>query len=265
MSATISSINYCPVKSVSFQTIEKCEIKKNIGIVGDRAFAFAKDLDLDQVKLFEKSPDKRKGKWNKVLTLKNSPALNKYNFLFHEEKQTLTLTLIDQEILTIDINHTEERQLLSKKLIELEGSLKQPIVLINNDNNPFFDTSISNKVDFVNSVSLLNIQSINDFQKKIDKKIEPSIFRGNICIDGIEPWKEREWIDKIIKVNNVSFKVEKNIPRCVAINLKPQTDDNSFDLLQSLKKTYNHFEMGIYLTALDDGEINIGNTILDTN
>ena len=50
MSATISSINYCPVKSVSFQTIEKCEIKKDIGITGDRIFAFAKDLDLEQVK-----------------------------------------------------------------------------------------------------------------------------------------------------------------------------------------------------------------------
>ena len=73
--------------------------------------------------------------------------------------------------------------------------------------------------------------------------------------------KEREWIGKIIKINNVFFKVEKNIPRCVAINLKPQTDDNSFNLLQSLKKTYNHFEMGIYLTALDDGNISIGNTI----
>ena len=130
-----------------------------------------------------------------------------------------------------------------------------------NNEVPFFDTSISNKVDFVNSVSLLNIQSINDFQKKIDKEIETSIFRGNICIDGIEPWKEREWIGKIIKINNVSFKVEKNIPRCVAINLKPQTDDNSFNLLQSLKKTYNHFDMGIYLTALDDGKINIGDRI----
>ena len=32
--------------------------------------------------------------------------------------------------------------------------------------------------------------------------------------------KRREWIGKIIKINNVSFKVEKNIPRCVAINLK---------------------------------------------
>jgi len=259
MSATISSINYCPVKSVSFQTIEKSQIKKDVGIIGDRIFAFAKDLDLEQAKLFEKSPDERKGKWNKVLTLKNSPALNKYNFIFKEEK--LTLTLKDQEILSIDINQLSEREALSNKITELEHSLKQPIVLMKNNEFPFFDTSISNKVDFINSVSFLNIQSINDFQKKIDKNIETSIFRGNICVDNIEPWEEREWIGKVIKINNVSFKVEKNIPRCVAINLKPQTDDNSFNLLQSLKKTYNHFDMGIYLTALDDGEINIGNSI----
>ena len=259
MSATISSINYCPVKSVSFQTIENCIIKKDIGIVSDRIFAFAKDLDQEQAKLFEKSPDDRKGKWNKVLTLKNSPVLNKYNFIFKDEK--LTLTLKDKEILTIDINQLEQREALSNKISELESSLKQPITLMKNHEFPFFDTSISNKVNFVNSVSLLNIQSINDFQKKIERNVESSIFRGNICIDGIEPWKEREWIGKIIKINNVSFKVEKNIPRCVAINLKPQTDDNSFNLLQSLKKTYNHFEMGIYLTALNDGQINIGDSI----
>ena len=259
MSVNISSINYCPVKSVSFQTIENCKIKKDIGIVSDRIFAFAKDLDQEQAKLFEKSPDDRKGKWNKVLTLKNSPVLNKYNFIFKDEK--LTLTLKDKEILTIDINQSEQREELSNKISELESSLKQPITLMKNHEFPFFDTSISNKVNFVNSVSLLNIQSINDFREKIDRNVESSIFRGNICIDGIEPWKEREWIGKIIKINNVSFKVEKNIPRCVAINLKPQTDDNTFNLLQLLKKTYNHFEMGIYLTALDDGEINIGDTI----
>ena len=259
MSAIISSINYCPVKSVSFQTIEKCEIKKDIGIINDRIFAFAKDLDAEQAKLFEKSPDERKGKWNKVLTLKNSPALNKYNFIFKDNK--LTLTLKDKEILSININQSSEREALSNKISELESSLKQPLTLMKNDDFPFFDTSISKKVDFVNSVSLLNIQSIIDFEKKVNKKIETSIFRGNICIDGLEPWKEREWIGKTIKINNVSFKVEKNIPRCVAINLKPQTDDNSFDLLQSLKKTYNHFDMGIYLTALDDGEINIKDKI----
>ena len=259
MNATISSINYCPVKSVSFQTIEKCEIKKDVGIIGDRIFAFAKDLDLDKAQLFEKSPEERKGKWNKVLTLKNSPVLNKYNFLFKENK--LTLTFKDKEILTINTSELSERQLLSNKIVELENSLKEPIVLMKNEELPFFDTSISNKVDFVNSVSLLNIQSINDFQKKIDKKVEVSRFRGNICIDGIKPWEEREWMGKTIKINNISFKVEKNIPRCVAINLKPTTDDNSLNLLQSLKKNYNHFEMGIYLTALDDGKINLGDKV----
>jgi len=259
MSVTISSINYCPVKSVSFQSIDRCKIKKNIGIVGDRIFAFAKDLDINSVHLFEKSPEKRKGKWNKVLTLKNSPVLNKYNFLLKENK--LTLMSKDKEVLTINVNKLIERQLLSSKIIELENSLKEPIVLMKNEKFPFFDTSISNKIDFINSVSLLNIQSINDFQKKIDKKIEAPRFRGNICVDGMEPWQEREWIGKIININNISFKVEKNIPRCVAINLKPTTDDNSLNLLQSLKKTYDHFEMGIYLTPLDDGEINSGDKI----
>ena len=66
---------------------------------------------------------------------------------------------------------------------------------------------------------------------------------------------------KIIKINGISFKVEKNIPRCIAINLKPFSDDNSLNLLQLLKKTYNHFDMGIYLTALNDGQINTGEKI----
>ncbi|MDA7593629.1 MOSC domain-containing protein [Candidatus Pelagibacter sp.] len=259
MSATISSINYCPVKSVSFQTIYKCEIKKDIGIIGDRIFAFAKDLEVDKALLFEKNPEERKGKWNKILTLKNSPVLNKYNFLFKENK--LTLTFKNKEILTINASELSERQLLSNKILELENSLKEPIVLMKNEESPFFDTSISNKVDFINSVSLLNIQSINDFQKKIDKKVEISRFRGNICIDGVKPWEEQGWVGKIVKINNVSFKVEKKIPRCVAINLKPQTDDDSLNLLQALKKTYNHFDMGIYLTALDDGKVEVGNQI----
>ena len=259
MSLTISSINYCPVKSISFQSIDHCEIKKNIGIVGDRIFAFSKNLDQDQVKLFEKNPEDRKGKWNKVLTLKNSPFLNKYNFLLKKEK--LTLTFKEKEILTIDVSILSERQKLSKKILELENSLKEPVVLMQNKEFPFFDTTISKNVDFVNSVSLLNVQSIIDFQKKIGEEIEIPRFRGNICIDGLKPWEERNWIGKVIKINDVSFKVEKNIPRCVAINLKPKTDNNSLNLLQSLKKTYNHFDMGIYLTALNDGKIKISSPI----
>ena len=126
---------------------------------------------------------------------------------------------------------------------------------------PFFDTSISNKTVLTHSISLINNRSIEDFKNKINQEIDSQRFRGNIFVEGIEAWEERNWIGKIIKINNISFKVEKNIPRCVAINLKPNTDDNSLNLLKSLKKTYNHFDMGIYLTALDNGQLNIGDNV----
>ena len=259
MSVSISSINYCPVKSISFQNTESCEIKKNVGIVGDRIFAFSKGLNFDQVKLFEKYPVERRGKWNKILTLKNTPVMNKYNFLLIGNK--LILTVKNEKILTINVDKLSEYELLSNKILELENIIEKPIALMQNKDLPFFDTSLSNKTILAHSVSLLNIKSIEDFQNKINKTIERQRFRGNILIEGIEAWEEQNWIGKIIKINNVSFKVEKKIPRCVAINLKPNTDDNSLNLLQSLKKTYNHFDMGVYLTAIDDGQINIGDSV----
>ena len=259
MSVTISSIHYCPVKSISFQSIKNCEIKKNIGIVGDRIFAFAKGLNFEQAKLFEKDPEDRRGKWNKILTLKNSPMMNKYNFIF--DGSNLTLTFKNKEILTINSNELNKYELISNKILELENSIKDSLILMKNEEFPFYDTSISKKTVLNHSISLINNKSIQDFKNKINQEIEIQRFRGNIYINGIDAWEEQNWIGKIIKINDVSFKVEKKIPRCVAINLKPNSDNNSLNLLQLLKKTYNHFDMGVYMTALDDGLINVGDNI----
>jgi len=255
MNCAISSIHYCPVKSISFQSIQSCEIKENLGITNDRIFAFTRNVELEKAKLIEKDPKERK--LNNFLTLKNSPVLNKYNFVYENDK--LTLTLNNENIISISADDPNERLLLSNKLMELENSLLQPISLLKNIDFPFYDTSHSNNI--FNSISLINLNSIKDFEKKINEKVEHQRFRANFYVDGVDALEERNWIGKIIKINNVSFKVEKNIPRCVAINLKPKTDDNSLNLLQSLKKTYNNFDMGIYLTSLNDGKVEIGNKI----
>ena len=254
MNCTISSINYCPVKSVSFQSIQSCEITKNLGMANDRIFAFSRGIDSNKSKLLEKDPNQRK--LNNFLTLKNSPALNKYNFFYKNEK--LTLTYQEKELVTISPDNEEERLLLTNKLTELETSLIKPITLLKNKDFPFYDTSHSNKI--FNSMSLVNLKSVDDFQSKINQKVEFERFRANFYVEGIDAWEERNWIGKIIKINNVLFKVEKNIPRCVAINLKPKTD-TTINLLKSLKDQYNHFDMGIYLTALDDGDINVGDKV----
>ena len=254
MNCLIKSINYCPVKSVSFQSIESSSIKKNLGMPNDRIFAFSRGLDNKQSKLIENNPNERK--LNNFLTLKNSPVLNKYNFFYKNEK--LTLTYQGKELVTISPDNEEERLLLTNKLTELESSLSKPIILLKNKDFPFYDTSHSNKI--FNSMSLINLKSVDDFESKINQKIEFERFRANFYVEGIDAWEERNWIGKILKINNVSFKVEKNIPRCVAINLKPKTD-TTINLLKSLKDQYNHFDMGIYLTALDDGDINVGDKV----
>ena len=255
MNCSLTSIHYCPVKSLSFQSIKSCNIKKNLGMSNDRIFAFSRGVDLEKAKLIEKNPNERK--LNNFLTLKNSPVLNKYNFIYNRDK--LTLAFQEKELISISPENPGERSLLSDKLLELESSLIKPISLLKNNDFPFYDTSHSNNV--FNSMSLINLNSIKDFEKKINEKVEFQRFRGNFYVEGIEAFEERNWINKIIKINNISFKVEKNILRCIAINLKPKTDDNSLKLLKSLKKSYNHFDMGIYLTALDDGKINVGDKV----
>ena len=259
MTIKISSIHFCPVKSVSYQTIDQCNVQKDIGLEGDRVFAFLKNIEADNLTLIDREHEVRKGKWNKILTLKNTPALNKYNFSYENEQ--LTLYQKDQAILSINSDDTEERNKLVSKIIELENSIKDPIVLMKNHQLPYFDTTISTKVDFVNSVSLLNIESIKDFRNKTKNEIEVQRFRGNFLMEGVNAWEERNWIGKTITIGNQKFHIKKNIPRCVAINIKPKTDDKNLDLLRSLKEHYQHFDMGLYLVPLSSGKITKEDTI----
>ena len=255
MNGIISSIHFSPIKSLSFTNINSCEIKKNLGILNDRKFAFSRVVDAEKALLIEKNPNERK--LNNFLSLKNSPVLNKYNFTYKDNK--LALIFDGKEQISITADDIDQRSKLINKLIDLESSLKKPMFLLQNNEFPFYDTSNSNKV--FNSISLINLNSIEDFEKRINQKVEFQRFRGNFYVDGIDAWEEQNWIGKNIKINNVLFKVERNIPRCVAINLKPKTDNSDLNLLQSLKKAYNHFDMGIYLRSLNDGKIKVGNAI----
>ncbi|MBT7009988.1 MAG: sulfurase, partial [Flavobacteriaceae bacterium] len=87
MSVLISSIYFSPVKSLSFTNIKSCIIKKDLGIVNDRSFAFTRIIDSKKALILEKNPSERK--LNNFLTLKNSPVLNKYNFEYKNNKLIL--------------------------------------------------------------------------------------------------------------------------------------------------------------------------------
>lgn len=252
----IKSIHYYPVKSLSYSGLKKAFIKKKLGIQDDRLFCFSKNINNAKAKLIELHPEQRN--LNNFLTLKNTPVLNKYKFSYNDE--ILTLYNKFEKIISISSNNKNQYYLICDKILELEKTIPKPIFLLKNKKYPFFDTTHSNNI--LNTLSLININSIKDFEKKIDNKIEFERFRGNLYIDGLDAWKEREWINKIITINKLSFKVKSHIARCSATNLKPNSDDVTINLPLSLKKNYNHIDMGIYLEPLSDGYINTNDEII---
>jgi len=247
----ISSLYYSPVKSLSFEQTNSCYIKKNIGIVNDRSFAFSRNISIEDAKIAEQIPEKRN--LHNFLSLKNTPLLNKYNFSFIDQK--ITLSIKNKKIFTIHVKNKNILQNFSHKFKKLESSIGDPIYLLKNNINPFFD-SIP-----MNTISLINLNSLNDFSNKISIIIEKERFRGNIYISGLPPWEEFKYIGKRICINNVIFEVIKKIPRCSATNLKPNTDIVTINLPMELKKIYNHIDLGIYLKPISDGFIKVNDEL----
>ena len=252
MKPFVSSVHFCPIKSLSFQSAETLIIKKDVGIKEDRIFAFSRGLNELDAKRVEKYPRERE--LIHFLTLKNSPDLNKYVFKY--ENEAITIVKDNKEIISYPI---EEKENLSKKLLELEPDLPNPTYLLKNELFPFYDTTNSSSVS--NTISLINLNSIKDFSEKINKEIEYQRFRGNIYVKDLNPFEERNWINKIISVNNTKFKVLKNIPRCSATNLKINSKVADINLPNMLKKSYGHIDMGIYLAPLNNGQVKVGEEI----
>ena len=118
-------------------------------------------------------------------------------------------------------------------------------------NDPYNQLSLieSENIDYYNIKYGLNIPYI-DFRRNIITKgiqlndlVGKKILVGNVEVEGIDLCRPCRHLTEVLGQDNI---------------LK----EFSSDLLQLLKKTYNHFDMGVFLTALDDGEISIGNSII---
>jgi len=247
----LKKLYFSPVKSLSFSSKKNLKIKKNLGIMNDRIFAFTRLISETEANDYKKNPSKRNLKF--FLTLKNSPFLNKYNFEYKENE--LKMLIKKNLIKKIDLNDDNNLKLISEELIKHETIKNYFPYLIKNINYPFFDTMPQN------SISLINISSIKDFEKKIDHKIDHERFRGNIYINNIKPWAEFSWMNKKITINDCSFLVLKKIPRCSATNLRLNSDIFDINVPQKLREVYGHIDMGIYLKPLNNGIININDTI----
>ena len=246
----IKNLYFSPVKSLSFNNVDTLEIIKNIGIKNDRIFAFTNNLNFKDIQLIKYNPLKRE--IYKFLSLKKYPELNEYNFLL--EDNFLILEFQNNIILKTDIDDPHQVKNLCNKLENILPNINN-ITLLKDNMNPFFDTMPSK------SISLINLNTIKDFENLSNHKVEHERFRGNIYVEDLDKWEERKLVGKVLSINDIKFRVTKEIPRCSATNIKPKTSNINLNIPFNLKKIYNHINLGIYLDPLNDGKINKGDLI----
>jgi len=107
-------------------------------------------------------------------------------------------------------------------------------------------------------VSIINEASVKDLERVVGKEIDPRRFRGNLLVDGIEPWSEFNLCGNQIKIGDAVLEVTVPIDRCGATNVNPVTAERDLNLPKDLQRGYGHIDCGVYARVVKGGKISAG-------
>jgi uncharacterized protein YcbX len=251
MTIELKAIKRYPVKGMRGVDLAEATIGAHHMISDDRRFVIATQSSVGQEGVHAWA---RKSNF---LQLVNTPKLAEIGTEYDDATTTLTILRNGRAICKGKLDDTMGRTVVEDFLKaflknEIAGTPKihsVPDTQFGDMKEPF--------------ISLLNLASIRDFESRIvQSDVDPMRFRGNLLIDGLEPWKELEWNEgKIIKINEVSFRVVHPITRCKATSVNPDTAVSDINVPLMLRKGVNHLYMGVYIEALEDGIIRPGDTL----
>lgn len=108
------------------------------------------------------------------------------------------------------------------------------------------------------SISILSERSLQALSERMGVALSPHRFRGNIWIEGAEPFAEFDWIGRKISIGTAVLRIEQRITRCVATTVNPDTGLRDADTLAALQAAYGHRDFGIYARVVEGGSLATG-------
>jgi uncharacterized protein YcbX len=111
------------------------------------------------------------------------------------------------------------------------------------------------------SLSLINLASHRAVETQLGQRLSPLRWRGNLLVEGLEPWAEMGWIGRRLRLGSATAEVVEPITRCMATTANPETGRRDADTLKALKSGFGHQDCGVYLRITQDGVIADGDRI----
>lgn len=250
MTGRIVALARYPIKGMSVEPLDSVILQSGEGFPGDRQWGFARPGSG-----FDPFDPKPLPKDKFVVLLKEAGLAGIQARL---DGQALSLAH-SGSAQTFDLSQQGDRD-AAAQFLQLTLQLDATPSLVRSDPHRFTDVSVVSP-ELMNAVSILSRDSLAAFSNSIGQPINEKRFRMNIEVEGWTPWVELDHVGRDIQIGPVRLKVLLRTRRCAATEVNPDTASRDMPIPSLLRKTYAHFDMGVYAEVVEGGTINLGDEV----
>jgi uncharacterized protein YcbX len=111
-------------------------------------------------------------------------------------------------------------------------------------------------------VSVVNLASVRDLERRMGRPIDPLRFRSNFYVDGWAPWSELKIPNgSLCNMGKAQLKVFYPTKRCLATHVNPLTGTRDLDIIGALSAITPNVNCGFYVHVVQDGIVQRGDSI----
>ncbi len=249
MKLSLKAIHRYPIKGFSVDKLSQTLLSVGQTIIGDRLYSI-ENGDSG----FKPDEPKHLFKTKFIMLMKNQHAAS-LNIEFNNTANIIHISKEGKLLAKGDLTLKQDRQTLEEFFNAYFTNDKRGTLKILTANNHSF-SDVKQKC-----LSILNLNSVRQFEQDTGLKIDPVRFRCNLLIDGLPAFEELNWLDKSLTIGSAKLKVFKKITRCPAVDVNPTTAIRDTNLNQHLKSNYDHMFMGVYAMVEQAGDIKVEDEI----
>lgn len=247
----VAALYRYPVKGLSPEPVETAELETSGYFPGDRLYAIENGPSG-----FSESAPRHLPKVA-YLMLMRQEALARLHTRFDDTRHRLTVEENGATALEADLSAAEGRAALAAFL---QGFLPDalrgaPRVLAAPPGYRFTDSRTG-------YVSLINRASVAATEDLVGAPVDPLRFRGNVYVDGWEPWAELDMVGRVLEAEDgLRLKITSRTERCAATNVDPQTGQRDLAIPKALMDGVGHTDCGVYAEVLAGGCLRAGGSL----
>lgn len=111
------------------------------------------------------------------------------------------------------------------------------------------------------SISIKSLASNAALGRHMGMELSPHRWRGNLWLDGLEPWEEASWVGRSLRVGEAVLEVREPVGRCKATEADPETGHPRGETLRALRELRGEQVFGLYAVVVEGGFVRRGDAV----